>query len=152
MRVPSRPSLKHVRAGHGCPRRNSAGFWSLGRVQRDPVLAVRPPLLYLVTFTDWDIEATVFHKVGIGTLDAISRPVGGGCDRLYRHCRDGAQLISAAEADLLTCLKAERSILKHVAARAYIPTANRIRGGSTECFLPGARIDLRAWIRKASRA
>ena len=63
----------------------------------------------------------MFHKVGIGTLDEISRRRGGGCDRLYRHYRDGAQLISSLETDLLTCLIAERMILKHVASRAYTP-------------------------------
>jgi hypothetical protein len=144
-----RPSLKHVRAGHGCPRCNLTGFWSVGRIQRDPVLAVRPALLYLVRFTDWDTEATLFHKVGIGTLDAISRPMGGGCDRLYRHYRDGAQLVSSIETSLLTSLKAEQMILKHVASRAYSPTANRIRGGNTECFLPGPPIDLQAWVERA---
>jgi hypothetical protein len=114
-----RPSLKHVRAGHGCPRCNLTGFWAIGRISRDPLLAARPTLLYLVEFTDWDSEATVFHKVGIGTLDAISRPRGGGCDRLYRHYRDGARLISSAETDLLTCLTAEQMILRRVAGRAY---------------------------------
>jgi hypothetical protein len=126
-----RPSLKHVRAGHGCPRCNLSGFWTVGRLQRDPVLAARPSLLYLVEFTDWDTEATVFHKVGIGTLDAISRPRGGGCDRLYRHYRDGARLVSSVETDLLTCLMAEQMVLRQVAGRAYTPTGNRIRGGNT---------------------
>jgi hypothetical protein len=144
-----RPSLKHVRAGHGCPRCNLTGFWTVARLQRDLRLAARPSLLYLVEFTDWDTEATVFCKVGIGTLDAISRPRGGGCDRLYRHYRDGAQLVSSAEAELLTCLMAERMILKHVASRAYTPTRNRIRGGGTECFFPGEPIDLQAWVHSA---
>lgn len=76
------PSLKHVRAGHGCPRCNLTGFWTVSRLQRHPGLAVRPSLLCLVEFTDWDTEGTVFRKVGIGTLDAISRPRGGGYDRL----------------------------------------------------------------------
>jgi hypothetical protein len=141
--------LKHVRAGHGCPRCNLTGFWSIGRVQRDHGLALRPSMLYLVSFTDWDTEATVFHKVGIGTLDAISRLRGGGCDRLYRHYRDGAKLVSAIEDNLLTCLVAEQMILKHVASRAYTPTTNRIRGGNTECFLPGETIDLQGWARQA---
>jgi hypothetical protein len=144
-----RPSLKHVRAGHGCPRCNLTGAWTVARLQRDPGLAARPSLLYLVEFTDWDIEATVFHKVGIGTLDAISRPRGGGCDRLYRHQRDGARLISSIDGDLLTCLTAERMILKHVASRAYTPTGNRIRAGNTECFLPGEPLDLQAWAQRA---
>ena len=140
-----RPSLKHVRAGHGCPRCNLTGFWTIARVRHDPGLAARPSLLYLVEFTDWDTEATVFHKVGIGTLDAISRPRGGGCDRLYRHYSDGARLVSSVESDLLTCLTAERMIIKHVASHAYTPSTNRIRGGNTECFLPGMPIDLQAW-------
>jgi len=110
------------------------------------VLAARPSLLYLVEFIDWDTEATVFHKVGIGTLDAISRPRGGGCDRLYRHYRDGARLISSVEGDLLTCLTTERMILKYVASRAYTPTINRIRGGNTECFLPSEPINLQGWV------
>jgi hypothetical protein len=105
-------------------------------------------MLYLIQFTDWDTEATVFHKVGIGTLDTISHP-HGGCDRLYRHYRDGARLVSSVETDLLTCLTAERMVLRHVASRAYTPTTNRIRGGSTECFFPGAPIDLEAWIEQA---
>lgn len=140
------PSLKHVRAGHGCPRCNMTGAWTVARIQRDPGLAARPALLYLIEFTDWDTEATVFHKVGIGTLDAISRPRGGGCDRLYRHYRDGARLVSSIEGDLLTCLMAERMILKQVASRAYTPTANRIRAGNTECFRPSDPIDLQAWV------
>jgi hypothetical protein len=144
-----RPSLKHVRAGHGCPRCNLTGVWTIARVRRDPGLAARPTLLYLVEFTDWDTEVTVFHKVGIGTLDAISRPRGGGCDRLYRHYRDGARLISSVEGDLLTCLTAERMILKYVASHAYTPTMNRIRGGNTECFLPSEPINLQEWVDKA---
>lgn len=144
-----RPSLKHVRAGHGCPRCNLTGAWTLARVQRDSSLADRPSLLYLIEFTDWDTESTVFRKVGIGTLDAISRPRGGGCDRLYRHYRDGARLISSVEGDLLTCLMAERMILKHVAVGAYTPTKNRIRGGNTECFCLTEPIDLLVWIRRA---
>lgn len=144
-----RPSLKHVRAGHGCPRCNLTGAWTVARIQRDPSLAARPALLYLVEFTDWDTEATVFHKVGIGTLDAISRPRGGGCDRLYRHYRDGARLVSSIEGDLLTCLLAERMILKQVVSCAYTPTANRIRAGNTECFLPSEPIDLQAWVDRA---
>lgn len=117
-----RPSLKHVRAGHGCPRCNLTGAWTATRLRRDPFLAARPALLYLIKFIDWDTEATVFHKVGIGTLDAISRPRGGGCDRLYRHYRDGARLVSSIEANLLTCLTAEQMILKHVATtRTRLP-------------------------------
>ena len=144
-----RPSLKHVRAGHGCPRCNLTGFWTIARVQRDPGFAVRPSLLYLVEFADWDPGSTVFHKVGIGTLDAISRPRGGGCDRLYRHYRDGARLVSSVEGDLLTCLMAERMILKHVVSHAYTPTMNRIRAGNTECFLPSEPIDLQTWVDRA---
>lgn len=141
-----RPSLKHVRAGHGCPRCHLTGVWTIARVRQDPALAARPSVLYLVEFTDWDTEATIFHKVGIGTLDAISRPRGGGCDRLYRHFRDGARLISSVESDLLTCLTTERMIIKHVASHAYTPSKNRIRAGNTECFLPGMPIDLQAWV------
>ena len=141
-----------MRAGHGCPRCNLTGFWTVGCLQHDPVLAARPALLYLVEFTDWDTEATVFHKVGIGTLNAISRPRGGGCDRLYRHYRDGARLISSIEADLLTCLTAEQLLLRHVSGRAYTPTANRIRAGNTECFIPGEAINLQLWINHARGA
>jgi hypothetical protein len=146
------PSLKHVRAGHGCPRCHYTGFWSVSRLLRDPVLAARPAMLYVVEFLDRDTETTVFHKVGIGTLDGMSRPRGGGCDRLYRHYLDGAQLVSSVEADLLTCLIAEQIVLRRVACRAYTPTANRIRGGDTECFLPGELIDLRRFLKLARAA
>jgi hypothetical protein len=147
-----RPSLKHVRAGHGCPKCHLTGFWSVVRVRRDSSLAMRPSLLYLVEFTDWDPGATVFHKVGIGTLGTITRPCGGGSDRLYRHYRDGARLVACAEDDLLTCLMAEQMILKVVASRAYTPTASRIRGGDTECFIPDESIDLQAWVEHARSA
>jgi hypothetical protein len=102
--------------------------------------------LYLVEFTDWDPSATIFHKVGIGVLDAISRPLAGGCDRLYRHVRAGASLLSSYEGNLLSCLTTEQLILKHVAERSYTPTDGRIRGGDTECFLPGEPINLRDWV------
>jgi hypothetical protein len=50
------------------------------------------------------------------------------------------------EGDLLTCLTAERMILKHVASDAYTPSVNRIRAGNTECFLPSEIIDLQVWV------
>ena len=99
--------------------------------------------------SEGDTGATVLHRVGIGTLDAISRSRGGGCDRLYRHYRDGARLVSSAETGLLTCLTAGQMVLRQVAGRAYTPTGNRIRGGNTECFMPGEPINLQLWVKQA---
>jgi hypothetical protein len=36
--------------------------------------------------------------------------------------------------------------------RAYAPTANRIRAGNTECFMPGEPVHLQSWIEQARQA
>jgi hypothetical protein len=124
----------------------------VARVRRHPELAVRPTVLYLVEFTDWDVSATDFHKIGVGTTDGINRKRGGQCDRLYRHHLDGARLLDSFQGDLLTCLQAEELIVAHVAPAVYTPTQGRIRGGNTECFLPSVLVELEPWVRRAREA
>jgi hypothetical protein len=141
-----RPMLRHVRAGHGCPHCNLTGFWSLPRLQRHPEYATRPARVYLVEFTDHDPADTVFHKVGITTVG------GKTSDRIHRHTvLDGGKLLGSADGDLITCYYAEQLVRRHVTDRAYRPSEGRIRGGYTECFLPGEPVDLDHWIDQARR-
>jgi hypothetical protein len=129
----------HVRAGHsGCFNCAASGYFSLTRLKRRTDLAQRPAYLYLVEFVDFN--GTTFHKIGISTTE----------NRIHRHtvlC--GGVLLARQDENLLVCCQAEQLILRHVARRAYRPGQGRIKGGDTECFLPGEPIDLPQWIAAA---
>jgi hypothetical protein len=141
---PNRPRLTVLRhhSSGACGSCNGRGFWSVSSLLANPQVAEAPAFLYVYEFSDFD--KTVFHKVG------ITRDIDGWSDRLDEHERYGGTLVALASATRIVCRMAELMILRHVGPRAYIPAPDRLAAGHSECYLPGAPIDLETWLREAT--
>lgn len=131
------PTLGSIRRGQGGCRYCVSIFYCREKIEGAPELANADAYIYIVEFDDCD--GTVFRKFGIGRH-------GTAVDRLKSHVRMGARLVDVGDDTLLTCFVAEQAIKRSVGEWAYTPATDKLRGGITECYLPGPDIDLGAWL------
>lgn len=132
----ARPLLNSIRRGQGGCRSCSSHLYIRAKVQRNETLANAPAYIYLALFSD--VDGTEFLKFGIGRHGTVQ-------DRLDTHRRSGGRIVATRDAPLLTCIVAEAHIKRHVGPRSHVPQMD-LKGGWTECFLPGDHVDLDYWL------